>query len=66
MNISPDHYRREAMLVEQVAERISLRTDKEELLAEARSLRRRAAELEARPDGATDIGQTPPWRGICD
>lgn len=48
MSQSPSHYRREAKLVEDLAASISLRPDKEHLLAEAQALRRRADQLETR------------------
>lgn len=47
MLTSADHYRRMARLSEEAAERVSLRSAKEELLADARALRRRAEELAA-------------------
>jgi len=43
---TPDHYRREAELVEQAAAAISLQSDKEVLFATARSLRLRADGME--------------------
>lgn len=44
---SPNEYRREADLVEKVAQLISLYADKQALLEQAKSLRRRADEVEA-------------------
>lgn len=40
MHSSPDEYMREAVLVEKIAELISLKSDRDQLLAEAQSLRR--------------------------
>jgi hypothetical protein len=56
MNSRLDHYRREAMQLEDVARRISFLPDKEELLAEARRLRRRADELARAPDAVLSRG----------
>lgn len=52
INLTPGHYRREAELVEQAAASISLQSDKEELLATARSLRLRADGMESPFDGS--------------
>ena len=52
-----EQYRREAELIEQVAQRLSLQPEKEELLAEARSLRRLAATFDGAEqaiDGAAE------------
>lgn len=54
MSGSPSQYRREAELVEQLARQISLRADKQELLAQAHSLRLYADEIEAQL-AVTDI-----------
>jgi len=51
-----DHYLREAMQLEDVARRISFLPDKEELLAEARRLRRRAEALARAPDAVLSRG----------
>jgi len=48
MKVSPEQYRREAELVERLAASISLRSDKQNLLAQAQTLRRRADHVEAR------------------
>ena len=57
-----EHYRREAQLIEQAARCVSLRSDREELLAEARSLRRRAEIVEQweRATHPTGPGAEPP------
>ncbi len=57
MNARTDHYRREAGWLERLAKSISLRSDKEALLAEAQSLRQCADKLEAQSDGSLEIGQ---------
>jgi|GEM_PF-5349842 hypothetical protein len=46
MTASAENCRRMALLAEEAAEFVSLLSDKEELLAEARALRRRAGQLE--------------------
>jgi hypothetical protein len=48
MTASSDRYRREAQFVERMAEAVSLRPDKEALLAQARTLRELADEIEGR------------------
>lgn len=59
MVLTPNDCRREAELCEQAALRISLQPDKEELLATAQSLRRRADLME----GAID---RPASRAACE
>ena len=56
--LNADHYRREAELVEQAAAQISLRSDKETLLARARSLRLHAEGAEAcSPDSGERVSR---------
>ena len=55
--LTPDHYRRQAELVEQAAASISLRSDKEKLLETARALRMRADGMEPPLDGSPSSAQ---------
>jgi hypothetical protein len=52
-------YRLKAEQVERMAELISLSSDKQELLAQARYLRRRAEEVQAEPDFASNSAADP-------
>ena len=56
---SPEYYRRQADLTDQAARSISLSTDKESLLGQARALRERADVLETERDQA--LGS---WRAV--
>lgn len=49
-NLTAEHYRQEAQILEDIARRISLVTDREKLVSEAKSLRQRAADIVARPE----------------
>lgn len=51
MDADADRYRQEAMLLVRLAECISFRPDKEELLMQAQALRERAEEVEAGSNG---------------
>lgn len=59
---TPNDYRREAVLFEEAARWISLQSEKEELLAAARSLRLRADVMETQlqcSSGPMETGSTP-------
>ena len=58
MFMTAHEYRREARLVEQAANVISLQSDKEELLATARSLRLQADAMETQFDGSPNARRT--------
>ncbi len=66
MSSLADQYRREAGRLEQMAKSISLLSDRATLLADARSLRQRAEDIESQADGSREIGQTPFPSGLVD